>query len=71
MKIIKSVYTYMKLLSSDPEIFNPNIIVNDISNINFNKLHSIGINYLVFDKDNTLTANQEFNLYSPTIEKAF
>ncbi|RIA97093.1 mitochondrial PGP phosphatase [Glomus cerebriforme] len=43
----------------------PHLIVNDIRNINFYKLKSIGINALAFDKDNTLTAPYSNEIYPP------
>lgn len=37
----------------------PNIYCKNIANINFQYLNSIGIRYIIFDKDNTLTNHNE------------
>ncbi|PIA18035.1 HAD-superfamily phosphatase [Coemansia reversa NRRL 1564] len=39
-----------------PSLLMPQMVVSDIRAIPFAKLHQIGIKYLVFDKDNCLTA---------------
>lgn len=53
-----------------PNLLNPNLIVRDISQINFKYLHEIGIKYLVFDKDNTLTITEHSNIYNNSIQIA-
>ena len=52
----------------DPSLLNPNIYLKALNDLDFQALHSLGIKYLVFDKDNTLTKTFSPNYYSPSIE---
>ena len=56
-KLLKSSYNLgssMRKAFKDPELLNPNVIVNDITDLNFFKMKEIGIQKLIFDKNNTL-----------------
>eukprot|EP00605_Chrysophyceae_sp_TOSAG23-4_P001375 GSChrysophyteH1.ASY1.ANO1.1495.1 assembled CDS len=46
----------------DPTLILPHESLKHVSDIQFDKLQSLGIKYLVFDKDNTLTKAFEDNL---------
>ncbi len=50
---------FIKLLCCQPFLLNPNIIVENISHVNFEYLKEIGIKYLIFDKDNTLAQTHD------------
>ena len=65
MSKIKLLYKFLK----DPQLLNPSIVVDDISKIDYKKLKNAGIHYIVFDKDNTLTKQDEFKFYNEKIEK--
>ena len=40
------------------------LVISDISEIDWQKLHSQGFKFVIFDKDNTLTAPYELNIAS-------
>ena len=42
----------------------PHMRVKHLKEINFNKLFNIGIRFIVFDRDNTLSAHLEKEFYS-------
>ncbi|KAF0391234.1 HAD-superfamily phosphatase [Gigaspora margarita] len=48
-----------------PQLAVPHIIVDDIRDIKFELLKKKGIKALAFDKDNTLTAPYENEIYPP------
>ena len=37
------------------QLMVPHLKISSIANIKYDRLHSLGIKYLVFDKDNTIT----------------
>lgn len=51
-----SIFITLRSLVWQPSLFVPHITVTRVNNIDFHRLHSAGVKYLVFDKDNTLTA---------------
>lgn len=53
------IFKFIKLLFCQPSLLNPNIIVENISYVNFKYLKEIGIKYLIFDKDNTLAQTHD------------
>ncbi len=66
MQIIKLFITILK----DFSLLNPNVIVTNVSYIDYKALSSLGVRYLVFDKDNTLSETYAFKYYKPGIQKA-
>lgn len=56
----------LRLLShtlSNMWLLNPHVSVSRIDDIDFAKLRSVGVRYIVFDKDNTLTAHLQDNYF--------
>ncbi|KAL4493439.1 hypothetical protein ABPG72_007447 [Tetrahymena utriculariae] len=63
--------SYLKLLKitwNNPWTLNPNVYVPRIDQIDYSKLKELGIKYLVFDKDNTLTAHLKNEFYDNKIQ---
>lgn len=60
---IKLINLLIKCLKS-PKLLNPIVIVKDITELNPENLKQIGIQYIVFDKDNTLTITHENKFYN-------
>ncbi len=60
MHNLKIAYNCIK----SPSLLNPNLIVKDVTKINFENLKKMGINYLVFDKDNTITITNKFTIFN-------
>lgn len=61
---------FWKSLLTSRRDFIPHVRTHNVAHIDFRKLHGQGIRYIVFDKDNTLTAPYERSYFSPEIEKA-
>lgn len=57
-----------KLTWSNPWVLNPNVYVSRIDQIDYSKLREMGIKYLIFDKDNTLTAHLEKDYFDKGIK---
>lgn len=55
----------MRALLFNRSHFKPHLSVKDITYINYKGLKNYGINYIIFDKDNTLTLPYERELYDP------
>jgi len=51
----------------DPSLANPTLKIQDISALNPSKLKSAGIDYIVFDKDNTLTLTYKKDYFNHQI----
>ena len=66
MKIIRLFITILK----DFSLLNPNVLVTNVSYIDYKALSSLGVRYLVFDKDNTLSETYAFKYYNSEIQKA-
>lgn len=49
----------LKNIIGNIQIINPNLYIKNVENINYDKLKEMGIQYIVFDKDNTLTKHLE------------
>ena len=60
------IYTLLR----DRRDFIPHVRVHCVSDINYNKLHSTGIRFVVFDKDNTLTKPYERHFFNDKIKRA-
>ena len=54
---------FLKCLKS-PKLLSPNVIVKDITELNPENLKQLGIEYIVFDKDNTLTITHGNEFYN-------
>jgi phosphatidylglycerophosphatase GEP4 len=70
---MKKINRYSKIfqyLLKDPSLMNPNLIIKDVKSIDYKKLREIGIKYVVFDKDNTLTETYKMNYYNDTIKQS-
>ena len=50
--------------------FTPHLRLKSVAGINYKALHSSGIKYIVFDKDNTLTLPYSNEYYSAKIRYA-
>ena len=50
-------YRLYELISRNPFLIKPNIITDHVSTINYNYLKAKGVKYLVYDRDNTLSAH--------------
>jgi phosphatidylglycerophosphatase GEP4 len=61
---------YIPVVMLRPGLLRPHFSVKDISKIDPEKLKELGFKGLVFDKDNTLTAPYENEIY-PSIKDAF
>lgn len=53
-----------------PNLLNPNLIVKDVTKINFENMKKMGINYLVFDKDNTITITNKFSPFNEEVKNS-
>lgn len=61
---------FWSTLMTNRRAFIPHVRTHNVARIDFKKLHGQGIRYIVFDKDNTLTAPFERSYFSPEIEHA-
>ena len=52
-------------------ISRPHVLAEDISKINYQKLKGLGMEKVIFDKDNTLVLHGENNFYKPEIKSSF
>lgn len=53
-----------------PNLLNPNLIVRNVTKINFANLKKMGVNYLVFDKDNTITITNKFTPFNDEVKNS-
>lgn len=58
----------LKNIIGNIQIINPNLYIKNVENINYDKLKEMGIQYIVFDKDNTLTKHLETKFTKKSIE---
>lgn len=56
-------------IAKEPSLLNPNIIRKDIKGLDFKYLSDIGIKYIVYDKDNTITKTYNSEYFDSNIEK--
>ena len=66
----QGVKMFWNSLISDRRAFLPHLRAHSVAQIDFKKLHGQGVRYIVFDKDNTLTAPYERKYFNPQIEQA-
>jgi len=52
------------------QAFVPHVRAHSVAHINYAKLHGLGVRYIVFDKDNTLTAPYSRTYFNKEIENA-
>ena len=62
--IMLSYFNLLIKCLKSPKLLNPNVIVKDITELNPENLKLIGIKYIVFDKDNTLTITHGNKFYN-------
>lgn len=53
----------------NPNLLRPKISCRSVLEIDYDRLQSMGIEYIVFDKDNTLTITHQNQFFSKEIEE--
>ena len=61
---------FVSTLLRNRSYFVPHVQTRSVVDINWKKLNDVGIKYLIFDKDNTLTAPYKRDYYSIDIKNA-
>lgn len=54
-----------------PGLIRPHVIAKDISNLNFKKMKEMGMEKIIFDKENTLTGKRKPFFLNAKIKKSF
>lgn len=62
---------HFKLLAKlvlNPSLINPNVTCKSLCDLDFSKLKKEGIEFLIFDKDNTLSETYKMNYYNSQVK---
>ena len=67
-----SIYVKIgKKILKNPNIIRPHVKAKDISELNFKKMKDMGMEKIIFSKDNTITRVGDTEFISPEVYKNF
>ena len=67
-----SIYTKIgEKILANPNIIRPHVKTKDISQLNFKKMKDMGMEKIIFSKDNTLTLPGKSNFIDVQVRNAF
>ena len=67
-----SIYTKIgEKILANPNIIRPHVKTKDISQLNFKKMKDMGMEKIIFSKDNTLTLPGKSNFIDDKVENSF
>ena len=67
-----SIYVKIgKKILKNPKLATPHVKARDISHLNFKRMKDMGMEKIIFDKDNTLTYNRRTSFIDPKVAAAF
>ena len=67
MRFVKILYNIVR----DPLILSPDIKRKSVRGLDYHALKALGIRYIIFDKDNTLTKTYNGEFYDQDVEESF
>ena len=67
-----SIYTKIgEKILANPNIIRPHVKTKDISQLNFKKMKDMGMEKIIFNKENVLNINELVGFINPDVEEAF
>ena len=67
-----SIYVKIgKKILKNPNIIRPHVKTKDISELNFKKMKEMGMEKIIFSKDNTLALVDSDEFYNEKVKKGF